>query len=195
MSIRGERRAISVCVVLAAILTACGGSSGSTALRLEPETAQDPKVEVFLNAPTTHILADDGIDWESKREYLEYGIKTATGCRFQGRSISHPGDRIVTVELAVDRENCMSLVREGTPSEAHWKLLQLEMDTQQQKNKSKARQQPALEPQGALQKVDESAASLQDSHTYGVKYTDGSQTLVSVTLEVLNALLGAYQIF
>lgn len=180
----------SAVMLLTALLTACGGSNGAASLRLEPETAKDPKVESFLAAPTTRILSDDGLDWENKREYLEYGTKTSTGCSYEVQNKSNPNDQVVTVELAVDRKNCISLVREGTPSEAHWKLLQLELDIEQQKPESKSRNHPASDLKNTFAKADESDTWLRDSHTFGVKYTDGNQSLVTVTLQALNALVG-----
>lgn len=136
-------------------------------------------IAAFLKAPTTHVFPDDGLEWQWKEEHLTAGeVLPNGGCKFG--SVNHAPitstQNLVTEEIAVDRSTCISLTREGSPTDNSWSLLQAVL---QKVTKIGSAQSPAKRS-AAVTNSTEPAADAQDTYSYSLTFTDGNQSLIKL---------------
>jgi len=87
----------------------------------------DPaEIEAFLKSPGTKSLnVPDPRGWKTYRKYIQVGTKNAQGgCEYSSRMQTSRPLRQVSVEIAVDRTSCKSLILEGEPDDMTWNAVQ-----------------------------------------------------------------------
>lgn len=111
----------------------------------DKEIDDSTQIKEFLNSQKVHNFNyPEPKNWPYSRKYIQIGeVLPNGGCRFNDEAKSNDGKPVIKIEIAVDRENCKSLILEGTPDPDAWRAYKENQKLLQQNMKKNK-----LEPKG-----------------------------------------------
>lgn len=111
-------RSRSTCLAMALLCTSPAIAAPDTII------TDQTQIDQFLKEPDTKIFnLTVPANWKNTRVYIEVGTQITGGCSYSSPMQPAAGESLISMEMAVNRHSCRSLVVEGSPDQPYWERL------------------------------------------------------------------------